>query len=71
MKIRECLYHYGKVELAQSQSRNSHMLAVATREIARHVNGKGLAAFPCVVVKRNVDLNRRFYWCFIDIFCTQ
>ena len=59
------------VELVQLQSTSSRSLAVATRESARLVNVKGLAAFRCVGVKRSVDLNRRFYWCFIDTFCTQ
>ena len=58
-KIRECLYNFGKVELVQLQSTNSRPLAVATRKSARLVNVKGLAAFPCVGVKRSLDLNRR------------
>ena len=41
------------------QSGNSHPLAVATRECARLVNVNRLAAFPCVSVKRSMDLNRR------------
>ena len=59
MEIREFLYHYGKVQLVQLQSTNSRPLTVATRESARLVNGKGLAAFLCVGVERSVDLNRR------------
>ena len=47
------------MELVQLQSTNSRPLAVATRESARLVNVKGLAAFSCVSVKRSVDLNRR------------
>ena len=58
-KIGECLYHYGKVQLVQLQSTNSRPLAVAKEENARLVNVKGLAAFPCVGVKRSVDPNRR------------
>ena len=50
-KIRESLYHYGNVESVQLQSTNSRPLAVATRESARLVNVKGLAAFPCLGVK--------------------
>ena len=48
-----------KEELVQLQSTNSRLLAVATRESARHVNVKRLAAFLYVSVKRSVDLNRR------------
>ena len=58
-KIRECVYHCGKVELVQLQSTNSRPLAVATRETARLVNVKRLAAFPYVGEKRSVDLNRK------------
>ena len=47
------------VELVQLQSTSSRSLAVATRESARLVNVKGLAAFQYVGVKRSVDLNRR------------
>ena len=47
------------MELVQLQSTNSRPLAVATRKSARLVNVKGLAAFPCVSVKRSLDLNRR------------
>ena len=54
-KKRECLHHYGKVELVQLQLTNSRPLAVGTRESERLVNVKGLAAFPCVGVERSVD----------------
>ena len=57
-KIKHCLYHYGKVELVQLQSTNSRPLVVATRKSETLVNVKGLATFPCVGVKRSVDLNQ-------------
>ena len=41
------------------QSTNSRPLAFATRESARLVTVKGLAAFPWLGVIRSVDLNKR------------
>ena len=46
------------MELVQLQSTNSRPLVVATRKSETLVNVKGLAAFPCVGVKRSVDLNQ-------------